>query len=469
MNDMLTCPACGRENRSEADYCAWCGYGFDQGRPTIKLPILEVMQAAAKPEPEPKLNTDAGPSAHEKDPARGQDADRVEPARSANSAAGSASTAEASTATSHLKPGDILAGRYEIISAEIESVGSSVYRAKDLRLCSTCGYEMNAIGEPFCSECGASLQTHPMASIVEQVRRAPAEYDAHLADGEKDYYITAEEAPQQSVGHDEGTPRQLRLVWGEATDSGQSYDHNEDYEQAWVYQRTHGEALGLFVVCDGLGGQDSGEVASRMATETVWESLRESVWEPVQRGASPTVEELTASVDRAISLANSQVYAARTARASEMSTTVTLALLHGADAVVGNVGDSRTYLWDAGGLRRITTDHSLVQRLVDSGEIAPEEVYSHPQRNLIYQCIGDRPDVVVDTVHLTLTPDDRLILCSDGLWEMVRDEGIEEALLAEQDPQRACDLLVRNANLAGGEDNISVILVHARVAPTRQR
>ena len=465
MDETQKCKACGRENRVEADYCAWCGYGFDQGRPTIRLPILEVMQAATS-ESEPDI--DAVHGAREANSATGHELDGADSDRSANGGASSDSALVESTENSRLGQGDILAGRYEIVSADIESLGSAVYRAKDLRRCSTCGFDMNAIGETYCADCGASLRTRPMVSIVEQVRRAPGEYDVHLAEAERDYYVTAEEAPAGPAGRD-GAPLPLRLVWGEATDPGQSYDHNEDYEQAWVYQRSYGDALGLFVVCDGLGGQDSGEVASRMATETVWEALRESVWEPVQRGASPTLEELDASVAKAISLANSQVYQARTASASEMSTTVTLALIHGANAVVGNVGDSRTYVWNADGLLRLTTDHSLVQRLVDSGEIAPEEVYSHPQRNLIYQCIGDRPEVVVDTLHHVLAPDDRLILCSDGLWEMVRDEGIEEVLLAEQDPQRACDLLVRNANLAGGEDNISVIIVHARAVSTLQR
>jgi protein phosphatase len=118
-------------------------------------------------------------------------------------------------------------------------------------------------------------------------------------------------------------------------------------------------------------------------------------------------------------------------------------------------------VWNAVGLRRLTKDHSLVQRLVDDGQITREEVYSHPQRNLIYKSIGDRPEVQADIVHHTLANDDRLVLCSDGLWEMVHDDGLEEVLLSEPDVQRASDRLVANANLAGGDDNISVIIVQA--------
>jgi protein phosphatase len=152
-----------------------------------------------------------------------------------------------------------------------------------------------------------------------------------------------------------------------------------------------------------------------------------------------------------------------------MSSTITAALIVEGTAYVANVGDSRTYLWSATGLRSLTKDHSLVQRLVDNGQIEPQAVYAHPQRNLIYQSMGDRPEVQPDTLRLALSADDRLILCSDGLWEMVRTEGLEEVLLAEPDPQRACDTLLHNANLAGGEDNISVIIVHARAQiPARQ-
>jgi protein phosphatase len=212
-------------------------------------------------------------------------------------------------------------------------------------------------------------------------------------------------------------------------------------------------------VADGLGGQDSGEVASGMAIETVWEALRQGVWDRLLRGEALAADELEAQIVAAARGANGAVYQARTARGSEMSSTVTLALVVGAQAYVANVGDSRTYLWNAKGLRQVTRDHSLVQRLVEAGQLTAEEVYTHPQRNVIYQCIGDRPEVQVDAYRLTLQADDRLILCSDGLWEMVRTDGLEEVLLAEPDPQRAAERLVQNANLAGGEDNISVIIV----------
>jgi serine/threonine protein phosphatase PrpC len=123
------------------------------------------------------------------------------------------------------------------------------------------------------------------------------------------------------------------------------------------------------------------------------------------------------------------------------------------------VGDSRAYRWNEQGLEQLTTDHSVVASMIANGQAAPEDIYSHPHRSIIYRSIGDKPSVEIETRILPLAAGDRLLVCSDGLWEMVRDEGIADVMLQEADPQAACDLLVKHANLAGGEDNISVIVV----------
>jgi serine/threonine protein phosphatase PrpC len=123
------------------------------------------------------------------------------------------------------------------------------------------------------------------------------------------------------------------------------------------------------------------------------------------------------------------------------------------------VGDSRVYRFNAEGLEQLTTDHSVVASMIANGQAKPEEIYSHPHRSIVYRCIGDKPVVEVDTDILPLAPGDRIILCCDGVWEMLRDEGVEDVMMQEADPQAACDLLVRRANAAGGDDNISVIVV----------
>jgi protein phosphatase len=144
-----------------------------------------------------------------------------------------------------------------------------------------------------------------------------------------------------------------------------------------------------------------------------------------------------------------------------MGTTLTAALIVDGRAVVANVGDSRTYLWRDEALEQITRDHSLVATLVAAGRLEPEAVYTHDQKGMIYRSVGEAADLRVDMFALSLRPGDRLVLCSDGLWEMVRDEGLAAALRAEADSQAACDRLVDEANRAGGEDNISVLVVGA--------
>lgn len=359
--------------------------------------------------------------------------------------------------TAPLRPGDVLAGRYEILDLEESAPSHNQYSAKDLHRCASCGCDNVPPDEPYCLECGASRETPYYVTITEQVRQPPEHYDLRFTAGDREYYVTAE--PQPGADRASTARPHLRVEWGRATHAGTQRDHNEDYLEGWLYARGRAQLLGLFVVADGLGGQDSGEVASRMATESLWQALRESVWEAALRGETIAPDSLEEALTQAVRAANQAVYRARVARHSEMSTTITTALIVNDTAYIANVGDSRTYLWNARGLRQITIDHSVVQGLVDAERITPEEVYTHPQRNLIYQSVGDRPEVGVDSFRQPLAADDHLILCSDGLWEMVRDEGIEEVLLAEPDPQRASDRLVRNANLAGGEDNISVVIV----------
>ncbi|MFH1084542.1 MAG: protein phosphatase 2C domain-containing protein, partial [Chloroflexota bacterium] len=392
-------------------------------------------------------------------PPEGEGASDAPPPNTSVAAATSVA-APASPDGRRIQVGDLLLGRYRITKQTATLPEYNEYRAQDLAHCGACGWEQNRPGDEYCAKCGALLAEPRYVTIVENVRHIPERYDLHQVEGEREYFLTYD--PEAGRADAERGAGPLHLAWGHATDPGQQRDRNEDSVDIRVYTRLRGGALGLFVVADGLGGQDSGEVASRMTVDALWARLREVVWEPNLQGATPSDDEIEEALRAAVRHVNQVVYEQRTARGSEMSSTLTAALIVEGTAYVANVGDSRTYLWSAAGLRCLTKDHSLVQRLVDNGQIEPQAVYAHPQRHLIYQSMGDRPEVQPDTLRLALTPDDRLILCSDGLWEMVRTEGLEEALLAEPDPQRACAILLRNANLAGGEDNISVIIVHAR-------
>jgi protein phosphatase len=146
-------------------------------------------------------------------------------------------------------------------------------------------------------------------------------------------------------------------------------------------------------------------------------------------------------------------------RARDAGSTVTMAVLQGWTAYIANVGDSRTYLLRDGKLEQLTTDHSLVAGLVAAGTIEPDEIYTHPQRNVIYRSLGSDPEVEVDIVRQPLQAGDRLLLCSDGLWEMVRDPEMAAVLDRTPDVWEACDQLVERANENGGPDNITAILV----------
>jgi protein phosphatase len=267
------------------------------------------------------------------------------------------------------------------------------------------------------------------------------------------------------------------------TDPGRERDMNEDRAWAQVFEASEGSPMGLFIVCDGMGGHLGGEVASHWAVEAIKVELADlfcqkdpratvrlsdSEIQAIVEGSDSTrmspgirVESL---IRKAIQKANQVVldYAQkRPEKAAEAGATLTMAVVIGRRTVIANVGDSRTYLLRDHKLRQITQDHSLVASLVASGQIKPEEVFSHPQRNMIYRSLGQKRQIQIDTYGEVLEPGDYLLLCSDGLWEMVHDEDLMVRLIESANSlDSACKKLVDAANKAGGEDNISVVLAH---------
>ncbi len=224
---------------------------------------------------------------------------------------------------------------------------------------------------------------------------------------------------------------------------------------------------GIYVVADGMGGHAAGEVASTLAVRAAANSIAQQLVELAGSPDGVDDEHLKALVSTAVEQANLAVYTEGQRRSNDMGTTITLALVVGDRCIVGNVGDSRTYLFRGGQLQRITKDHSLVMRLVDVGQITEDEIYTHPHRNAILRSLGEQPDVETDLFPLRLESGDALFLCSDGQWEMVRNPRLTEVVAAVDDPQAACDQLIKEANANGGEDNITAILVRFTAAGDR--
>jgi serine/threonine protein phosphatase PrpC len=362
--------------------------------------------------------------------------------------------------------GTVVADRYQVMEALDVQEATILYQARDLARCWQCGFEDNARGDAFCASCGAALDRKPEVQLLE-VRDGEVgplegqEVAERLAHAGRTFLLLAGKEPKPEVE----TPRVqgIRLLVGQRSDAGQVRELNEDsllvLTMVPTYEGRITPVLGLFALADGMGGHEGGEIASKIALQVLGGQVMRKILLPEVAGELLLEENLTALLRRATIAANDAVYLARQKRGNDMGTTLTVALVRDERLFLAHVGDCRGYRWDAEGLEQLTTDHSVVASMIAEGRAAPEEIYSHPHRSIVYRCVGDKPTVEVDTDMLPLAPGARIILCSDGLWEMVRDEGIEDVMMQEADPQAACDLLIKHANLAGGEDNISVIVV----------
>jgi PPM family protein phosphatase len=230
----------------------------------------------------------------------------------------------------------------------------------------------------------------------------------------------------------------VKLAAASATDQGRVRSNNED---AFLID----DQRALFAVADGMGGHRGGEVASHTAIE----ALRAAI-----ANGTPLHD--------AITRANTAVLtrAAGDDELTGMGTTMTAVVaIGGRQLLIGHVGDSRAYMLHEGTLRRATDDHSLVEELVREGRLTPEQAEAHPQRAIVTRALGVDDPVDVDLYTLDVEAGDRVLLCSDGLTTMVRERDIERLARSEPDPQRLAEALVAAANAAGGEDNITVVVV----------
>jgi protein phosphatase len=298
--------------------------------------------------------------------------------------------------------------------------------------CPACGGG-NRAGARFCQICGAPLT----GSVAQPVGSAP-----------------------QGVG----VSMPLRYTIAARTDQGRVRKNNQDAVYTGKIKLPGGGIAHLCLVADGMGGAKAGEQASRIAAEVARAQLQHDV----DSTRPPDSESWQTLLREAARAANRRVYEESRANIDHkgMGTTLTIALIVADRVYLASVGDSRAYLINAGGVTedgataaQLTSDHSLVARLVDIGQITAEQARTHPQRNLLYRSIGTDPAVEVDTFSEQLEPGDILLLCSDGLVNHVADEEIARSVLGQSDPSRACEQLVSLANQRGGRDNISVVIV----------
>ena len=238
------------------------------------------------------------------------------------------------------------------------------------------------------------------------------------------------------------------IRWGALSDTGSLRVQNED---AMLAQE------GLFVVADGMGGHNAGEVASAMAIKILRSAQTKGITD-------------AKDLNTAIKEVNEQIFNAATDNSDQrgMGTTITALVITPTNkqtdnsdksATVANIGDSRTYLLRGGEFRQVSVDHSYVQELVSEGLITREEARTHIRRNIVTRALGIEPTVGVDTWTLPLIVGDRYVLCSDGLVDEVSDDDIEACLKINSDPQETAVELVAMANRNGGRDNITVIVV----------
>jgi PPM family protein phosphatase len=269
-----------------------------------------------------------------------------------------------------------------------------------------------------------------------------------------------------------------RVLAAGATDKGKVREKNEDHFAIAQLTRAMyirasslnqppallGEVVrgSLFVVADGMGGHNAGEHASALAVVTIEDFLLNTLsWFFRLQG-----DNLVAEFQQALRAADDRIYAESQRRPGMrgMGTTVTLAYALDDILYVAHAGDSRLYIARGGTLYQVTSDHTLVNELVQNRVIPPEAARTHPMRNIITNTLGgDRPGVRPEIHKIKLEPGDAVLLCSDGLTEHVRDEEIGQLIAAEEDPAAVCNRLVARANELGGSDNITAVL--ARFLP----
>ena len=236
---------------------------------------------------------------------------------------------------------------------------------------------------------------------------------------------------------------------------GKVRKNNEDYCMGEIIQ-TEDDCIGIFALADGMGGHKKGEVASKIAVESIIDFLKENI----SQSGGIKMDYLDDIIKQGYNYANKKIYAKALEDNSceGMGTTLVVAVIYKNDVIIANVGDSRGYLLHNDDLRKITKDHSVVEELVNANLITEEEARRHPRRNQITRAMGAEEIIIVDIFREKLEKDDILLLATDGLTGCVEDESIKNIIEQDKGIKEICQDLINEANNNSGKDNISVIL-----------
>ncbi len=254
------------------------------------------------------------------------------------------------------------------------------------------------------------------------------------------------------------TRQRQALRYGIASDVGLMRKKNEDacFGMQWHSITVDNRPdFGFFAVADGMGGHLDGERAAGIAVQTLASEMLDKIYVPLLRnfnaGDSPTVLE-------ALIAASEKANQAVIKRVPGGGTTLSAIAVIGNLAYLVHVGDSRAYLIHDDKIEQLTTDHTLVQRLIEMNEMTPEEAENYPQKNVLYRAMGQNEELKLERLVRALPPSGLVLICTDGLWDMLEDDTIKQVALNAASPQEACDSLVKAANDRGGIDNISAIV-----------
>ncbi len=241
------------------------------------------------------------------------------------------------------------------------------------------------------------------------------------------------------------------------TDIGQARSMNQD---SLLVSENKNNGLNLYILADGMGGYKGGEIASKVAVTAILKYITEK-FDEISKDKQSILDLIEDSID----FANSAIYeeSEQDEELQDMGTTLEVLLIYKNKVYIGHIGDSRIYRVRKNKMKKITTDHSYVEKLIQDGEITREESYNHPKKNLLIKALGTDESVEPDLLYTVLNKNDILFICSDGLTNMLREEEILNIILSEKEQEKeVTEVLVDKANEAGGLDNISVILIDNR-------